>query len=374
MKQIKKWMEILFPKIKQNMKSSFTKLNPILISVLLGLLVGFIIMFIFNPAQSFEGLYLLLIGGFKDGFPGFIIVLHKSAPIILTGLAVTFAFRTGLFNIGAAGQFMVGALAAIITGHAFSIGQPFGWILPVIVGALAGGIWGFVPGLLKATRNVNEVVASIMMNYIAAYFVSLVIQRTYYNETTTSSLSMPTGSRLPTIFNSLQLSSVDISFIIAVIVAIIAHIILSKTVLGFELKASGFSLDASKYAGMNTKRNVILAMGISGLFAGIGGAIFYLTASREYNIGIQIAAEGFTGISVALLGLGEPIGVIFSAIFLTHLKEGGFNLQSLVYATELSDIINAVIVYFVSISVGIQLYFKYLKKKRSLQKELGGDK
>lgn len=374
MKQLKKWMEILFPKIKQNMKSSFTKLNPILISVLLGLLVGFIIMFIFNPAQSFEGLYLLLIGGFKDGFPGFIIVLHKSAPIILTGLAVTFAFRTGLFNIGAAGQFMVGALAAIITGHAFSIGQPFGWILPVIVGALAGGIWGLVPGLLKATRNVNEVVASIMMNYIAAYFVSLVIQRTYYNETTTSSLSMPTGSRLPTIFNSLQLSSVDISFIIAVIVAIIAHIILSKTVLGFELKASGFSLDASKYAGMNTKRNVILAMGISGLFAGIGGAIFYLTASREYNIGIQIAAEGFTGISVALLGLGEPIGVIFSAIFLTHLKEGGFNLQSLVYATELSDIINAVIVYFVSISVGIQLYFKYLKKKRSLQKELGGDK
>lgn len=374
MKQLKKWMEKLIPKIKQYSKSSFNKLKPILISILLGLFVGFIIMFIFNPAQSFEGLYLLLIGGFKDGLPGFIIVLHKSAPIIMTGLAVAFAFRTGLFNIGAAGQFMVGASAAIITGHMLPMAQPIGWILPLIIGALAGALWGFVPGLLKATRNVNEVVASIMMNYIAAYLVSLVIQRTYYNETTTSSLPIPAGSRLPMLFNSLQLSSVDISFIIAVIVAIIAHIILSKTILGFELKASGFSLDASKYAGMNTKRNVMLAMGISGLFAGIGGSIFYLTASREYNIGIQIAAEGFTGISVALLGLGEPIGVIFSAIFLTHLKEGGFNLQSLVYATELSDIINAVIVYFVSISVGIQLYFKHLKKKRALQKELGGDK
>jgi general nucleoside transport system permease protein len=366
-----KLIEKINPKTRQKISQLIVRLKPILISIAVGLFIGFLIMFIFNPAQSFRGFYLLLIGGFKDGFPGFIIVLHKSAPIILTGLAVTFAFRTGLFNIGAAGQFMIGAMAAILTAHILNPVSFIGWLIPAMIGGLAGALWGFIPGLLKATRNVNEVVASIMLNYIAAYTVALVIQGTFYNETTTSSRPVPVGSRLPLIFNNTVLSSVDISFIIAVIVAIIAHIILSKTVLGFQLRASGFSLDASKYAGMNTKKNVILAMSISGLFAGLGGSLFYLTASREYSTGIQIAAEGFTGISVALLGLGEPIGVIFSAIFLTHLKEGGFNLQSLVYATELSDIINAVIVYFVSISVGLQLYFKHLKKKRLMKKEEG---
>jgi ABC-type uncharacterized transport system permease subunit len=357
------------PKFKKFLSNLFIKLRPILISIAVGLLIGFVIMFIFNPANSFRGLYLLLIGGFKDGLPGFIIVLHKSAPIILTGLAVTFAFRTGLFNIGAAGQFMIGAAAAILTAHMIKLPQPIGWILPALFGGLAGALWGFIPGLLKAYRNVNEVVASIMMNYIAAYTVSLIILRTVYNETTASSRPVPISSTLPRLFSGSGLTSVDISFIIAVIVAIIAHIILNKTVLGFQLKASGFSLDASQYAGMSTKKNIILAMVISGLFAGLGGSLFYLTSSREYSTGIQIASEGFTGISVALLGLGEPIGVIFSAIFLTHLREGGFNLQSLSYANELSDIINAVIVYFVSISVGLQIYFKRLKKIRQMKKE-----
>jgi general nucleoside transport system permease protein len=362
-------MNKIYPKFKQFLIHLMIKLRPILISVAVGLIIGFVIMFIFNPANSFRGLYLLLIGGFKDGIPGFILVLHKSAPIILTGLAVTFAFRTGLFNIGAAGQFMIGAAAAILSAHYIQLSQPIGFILPMIIGSLAGALWGFIPGVLKAYRNVNEVVASIMLNYIAAYTVSLIILRTVYNETTASSLPVPLGTTLPRLFSSSQLSSVDISFIIAVLVAIVAHIILNKTVLGFQLKASGFSLEASKYAGMSTKKNIILAMVISGFFAGLGGTLFYLTSSREYSTGIIIAQQGFTGISVALLGLGEPIGVIFSAIFLTHLREGGFNLQSLLYANELSDIINAVIVYFVSISVGLQMYFKRLKKIRKLKKE-----
>lgn len=370
-----KMHKTIWQKFVNILKPFYKKIEPILLSIALGLLVGFIIMFIFKPSESFRGLYLLLIGGFKDGLPGFIIVLHKSTPIILTGLAVSFAFRTGLFNIGASGQFMLGAVVAILIGSLVPIPAPFRWILAMIGGALAGSFWGFIPGLLKATRNVNEVVASIMMNYIAAFGVSLIIIKTSINNILTSStLPVPAEAQLPTLFNSIQLRSVDIGFILAVLVAIIAHIILHKTILGFQLKASGFSMDASQYAGMNTKKNIITAMSISGLFAGLGGSLFYLTSSREMTSATQVAVEGFTGISVALLGLGEPIGVIFSAIFLTHLTEGGFNLQSLVYAPELSQIINAVIIYFVSISAGLQLFYRSWKKKKASNKNKVGDK
>lgn len=360
--------------IKSLFAQFFDKTKPILMSIVLGLLIGFLIMVIFKPNQSLEGIYLLAIGGFKDGLPGFVIVLHKSAPIILTGLAVSFAFRTGLFNIGASGQFMIGAISAILFAHLVEIPAPLRWIFAMVVGMLAGGLWGVVPGLLKATRNVNEVVSSIMMNYIAAFSVSLIIVKSSINnEQTTSTFPMVREGQLPTLFNSSILQSVDISFIVAVIIAILVHIILHKTTLGFELKASGFSIDASKYAGMNTKRNVILAMAISGVISGLGGALFYLNASREMSSATLVAQQGFIGISVALLGLGEPLGVIFSGVFLTHLLEGGFNLQSLVYATELSEIIISVIIYFVSISLGLQLYLRQLRKKRALKKEKEGD-
>lgn len=328
---------------------------PSILAILAGFLLGFIILFVCNPGQAFDGIVIILKGGFSKGMAGVGQVFYYATPIIMTGLAVGFAFKTGLFNIGAPGQFIVGAFVAVYIGVKWTfLPGPIHWLVCVVGAAVAGGIWGILPGLLKATRNVNEVITCIMMNYIGMNFVNMMIKATVYNELTNKSQAVAATANIPKwgLDKIFPYNSMNGSIIIAIIIVIIAYILLNKTVFGYELKACGFNKDASKYAGINAKRSIVLSMVIAGMCAGIGGSFLYLSGAGKYIQVLDVLAnEGFTGISVALLGLSNPIGILFAGLFIAHITVGGFNLQLLSYDQEIINIIIASIIYFSAFSL-----------------------
>lgn len=330
----------LFFKEKLIKNELFKTLVGTLVTIIIGLLISFIVMIIINPTSSVEGLKILLTEGFSD----YSKVIRKATPIIFTGLSVAFAFRTGLFNIGATGQFTMGSLAAIYVGINWNLPYPLHWMVALIAGALVGFIWGLIPGLLKSFRNVHEVVATIMLNYIAVFFTIWAVNLdSMYDSFRTETLEIQNTAR------SAAIGSIDVAFFFAIIVAIIVYIYLFKTKGGFELRAVGFSRSAAKYAGINEKMNLSLSMGIAGLLAGLGGAFLYLGTIK---IGLQpvnaLLSQGFDGISVALIGASHPLGVIFSGLFIGFLKVGGEQLQSINFSSELVDIIVSSIIYFVA--------------------------
>lgn len=358
------------------LKKLYLVIRPSLIAVGIGLLVGLIIMLIFNPLDAFPALFTLIFGGFNGGLKGIGDMLELAAPIMLTGLAVAFAFKTGLFNIGASGQMMMGAYVAIHIGVRWTLPTGLHWIVGLLAGMFAGMLWGLVPGVLKALRNVNEVVSSIMMNYIAGYMLIFLIQRNVFLELESRSRYVQGTAVLPSLRAIFPGSTANIGILVAIVVIIIAHIIIHKTTLGFSLRAAGFSFDGSKYAGMNTKLNIIIAMGLSGMFAGLAGAISFLVRGKAINTAFVIFPEGFDGISVALLGLGEPLGALIAGLFLSNLRMGGFYMQLYSYVPQIIDIIIAVIIYATAISIAIQGILKvygdrirtYLKNRQKTQK------
>ena len=338
----------------------FVKMQPSLIAIVIGLLAGIVVMLIFNPSMALFGLGRLLMGGFSIGIKGFGSVLHHSTAIMFTGLAVVFAFRTGLFNIGASGQMMVAAYVTAHIGVLWIIPAPYHWMVALFFGSLAGMVWGLIPGLLKAFRNVNEVVTSIMLNWIAANLISFLILRNIVNTFTGSaSRRIQVTAQIPYFLKNVfgSNSQLSIGFLLAIIVGIILHVILYKTTFGFQLRASGLSIEGSKYAGMNTKRNIIFSMGISGAIAGLAGAVLFSNVGKTLGADINVFSEGFDGISVALLGLGEPLGAILSAIFLSHIRQAGVYMQPH-FVPEISNMIISVIIYATAISVALQLIFK----------------
>ena len=283
------------------------------------------------------------------------IVLYFATPIIMTGLSVAFAFRTGLFNIGAPGQFIAGAYAAVYIGVRWTfLPGASQWIVALIAAAAAGGLWALLPGLLKAYANVNEVISSIMMNYIGMYLVNYLIKiAPIYDNVKNQTRPVPAAHRLPTaglekIFPD---SSANIGIFIVIVVAIIVFILLEKTNFGFELKACGKNRDASIGFGVDAKRMIMTAMLISGALIGLGGALLYLSSAGKYiKVEDVQAAEGMNGIPVALLAMNHPIGIIFTGIFIAYMQVSGFYMQTYGFTTEIVDIIVSVIVYFSAFS------------------------
>ncbi len=344
------------------------KATPSLIAIGVGIFIGLIIMIAFNPAGAFQAMGRLLFSGLTST-RSLGQILYFAAPIILTGLAVAFAFKSGLFNIGASGQMMMGTLAAITVAIKLSLSAPFGWILAILAAALAGFIWGLIPGLMKAFANVNEVVTSIMMNYIGAYIFAIVIDVFLEQGISGQSYPISSGSQIPTLSGLFPGSDVNIGIILAILIAIGFHILVHKTTFGYQLKASGLSMPASKYAGMNTKRNIVLAMAISATLAGLAGAMLALVANKTQPVNFGIFIEGFDGISVSLIGLGEPIGVIFSGLLLSVMKVGAFNVQLNDFDENIIKVIQGIMIYSIAISVAIQVGLKKLFKLRKAKKE-----
>lgn len=327
-------------------------------AILFGLLFGLVIMLIANPGGAFPGFLTILAGGFNGGLRSMGNTLYYGVPIILTGLSVAFAFRTGLFNIGATGQLTVGAFTAVYIGYNWTFLGPIHWIVALLGGMLAGALWGAIPGLLKAYRNVHEVVATIMLNYIGMYLVRLMILTFIYNSGSNEAHSPAASARLPNFFMDtiFPRSSANIGIFIAILAVVVIHIILNKTTFGYELKSVGFNRSAAKYAGMNEKRNIVLSMTIAGALAGLAGAVMFLVGGKNMEPVNSLLQEGFTGIAIALLGLSAPIGVFLAGIFYGSLQQGGYYLQSFDFEPQIIDIIIAVIIYFSALSLFMQRF------------------
>ncbi|WP_096441020.1 ABC transporter permease [Alteribacter populi] len=333
-----------------------------LIAIAFGFLAGGVIMLI-SGNNPFLGYGALLQGVFGELYY-FGETLRMMTPLIFSGLAVAFAFRTGLLNIGVEGQLIVGWLAAVVVG--IYVDGPMALILAIIAGALAGAAWGFVPGFLKARFQVHEVIVTIMMNYIALHVSNHFIrnyllasgQRTdYVNDS--ASLSSPFLESLT------DFSRLHWGFAIAIIACVVMWFILWKTSKGYELRAGGYNPNASSYAGMNVNRNIVLSMVISGGFAGIGGAMEGLGTYGYAQILSGFTNLGFDGIAVALLGASTSIGIFLAAFLFGGLKIGASNMQSAAgVAPELVEIVIALIIFFVASSYLIRWVLNRLQQNK----------
>jgi len=349
-----------------------------IIAIVTGLLCGFIVLLISNPDQALAGLALILRGGFTNGAKGVGDMLHQAMPLIVTGLSVGFAFKTGLFNIGATGQFTVGAFAALYVGYHWEFLGPVHWIVALLAAALAGAFWGLIPGLFKAYLNVSEVISSIMMNYIGLYLVNHLVKQTIFDKMQSLAYTAKPSGNVPKmgldrIFyqqtgDYISPSTVHAGIIIAIILALLMYVVLNKTTFGYELKACGYNRHASRYAGINEKRNIVLSMTIAGALAGLGGGLLYLSGSagRRYKVIDVLLNEGFNGIPVALLGMSNPIAIIFTGLFIGHITIGGNNLQTLGYVSEVVSIIISVIIYFSAFSLLFKdVILKFIKREKA---------
>lgn len=373
-----------------------------IVSILAGVLVGFIAMLVIaaispdiSIGNAFKGLGIILMGPFSSGSAKYIItnfgnMIFYAVPLIMCGLSVAIAFKTGLFNIGAPGQYYMGTLGALLVALSIKTGGGAGgffvWLLALIVGAAFGMIWGCIPGLFKALFGVNEVIVCIMTNWISANLVTWIFSSMPQLINTGSFKSgylittALTGNGTPTlgldkIFSG---SYIDMGIFIAILFAIVVYIVLNKTTFGYELKACGYNRNASQYAGMNAKRNIVLSMAIAGGLAAVGGALYYLNPGIEFKFSSAYSAlpnYGFNGIPVALLASNNPIAVIFTGIFLRYIAQGGDNLTSARYNRYISDVIIALIIYFAGFSKLVRDFITdrlKKKKEKELQKAAQG--
>lgn len=326
----------------------FSSFTAALLAIALGLVFGFIVMLVADPSNAVRGFESVLLGGFRRIGD----VFYFATPILMTGLAVGFAFKMGLFNIGASGQYTMGMYFALYVGFMWDLPKGVHWVVAILAGMLGGMLWGLIPGIFKALLNVNEVITSIMFNYIGMYLVDMLIQgnSTMYVSSTTRTNYLSKDVQIPSL--GIAGSNVNYGIVLAVIIGIILYIVLQKTTFGYELKATGFNKFAADYAGMKGKRNIILTMVIAGGLAGLGGAFAILApsaitgSSMTYEPINIIAANGFNGIAVALLGSAHPLGIIFSSVFISHIQRGGTLASLQGYKPEIIDVVIAVIIYF----------------------------
>ena len=384
-------------------ESRSAAINTILasiVSIVIGLAVGSIIVLIvgltsdtLSASSAWDGIRIVFLGIFSTGrdaaghLPfGFNPtnvgnMLFRATPLIMTGLSVAVAFKTGLFNIGAPGQYLMGTMASLM----IALGIPSDvvpptliWILAFLGGAAAGALWGCIPGLVKAYLNINEVLASIMTNWIAANVVtwafemsnfknvventkSNYVYKTSYNGVETAKLG------LDQLFPGSQVNG---GIIIAIVIAILMYILMTKTTLGYQLKACGSNRHAARYAGIKDKRNIVLSMAIAGALSGAGAALYYLAGNTEfYWVTYQsLPATGFNGIPVALLAANNAIGVIFTGLFMSMLDIAGLQLTGLTgYNEYITDVIIATIVYLSAFSLVIKMLITGRKKRKAIE-------
>jgi ABC-type uncharacterized transport system permease subunit len=338
-----------------------------LAAILLGLLTGALAMLAggFDPLLAYQSLLKKVFGNAYN----FGETIRQITPLIFTGLSVAFAFRTGLFNIGAEGQFIMGMLASVYIGIVFDLPAYIHAPLAILAGALAGGLWGAIAGYLKAARGVHEVITTIMMNWIALYLAnfilaSFLVPEGKQNSEPVKETAIITIGWLSQMFDSARLHW---GTLLALIAAVVFYVLLWKTKLGFELRAVGFNPHASEYAGMNVNKNVVSAMLIGGVFAGIGGACETLGVFHYMSISAAMPGYGMDGIAVALIGGNTPLGVILGAILFGMLTFGASGMKfGAGVPVELIRVVIASVIFFVA-AHGIVRYL--LKPVFARQKE-----
>lgn len=385
-------------------KDSTQKVVASLLSIIIGLVVGSLVILIvgltsksISTKGAWEGIRLIFAGIFSTGRDasgalswGFNPtsvgnMLFRATPLIMTGLSIAVAYKTGLFNIGAPGQYLMGTMVSLMLALSLpteTMGAFLVWLIAFLGGMLAGALWGAIPGLLKAFLNINEVLACIMTNWVAANLVTWLfdisnfknmvegtksgyIYKTTYNGVATAKLG------LDKLFPG---SQVNAGILVAILFAIVMYILINKTTLGYQLKACGSNRHAARYAGIKDKRNIVLSMAIAGSMAGGGAALYYLSGNTEFfwSTYQSLPATGFNGIPVALLAVNNPIAVIFTAIFMSMLDIIGLQLTNLTaYNEYITDVIIAAIVYLSAFALVIRMIIAP-KKKRSAEAETEG--
>lgn len=364
---------------KQNKNlQKYSKLLFLLASIIIGLIVGGLALLLagYNPLEAYKVMWQGVFSSPRN--IGWTIVL--STPIILTGLSVAFAFKTGMFNIGAEGQYIVGTIAALVVGTSIRLPIYLQVPLILIVAMVAGAIWGGLAGFIKAKFGIHEVISTIMLNWIAFYFNNFMANsKTFKKPNAMSSIDINTNSQI-TLFpeaaknwdgalGSFFSAPVHAGFIIAIIVAIILYFILNKTAFGYKLKAVGFNPSAAEYGGINVKKTMTSSMAISGAVAAIAGAVQIM--GYTHHIASLGAMEnfGFDGLGVSLLASNNPIGCIFTGLFFGALNYSGSNIQRVLHApTEMIQIIIGTIILFSA----MPLLFKVIKAKADKGNK-GGD-
>lgn len=338
-----------------------------LLAIVLGFVIGAIFLVVagISPAAA----YGKLIDG-VFGKPKFMVwTLVYASPLIFTGLSVAFSLRTGVFNIGAEGQFVVGSLAACIVGILVDVPAVIHVPLCLLAAAAAGFGWSYLVGLLKVKRGIHEVLSYIMFNWIAFYLSNYAVNTTVLhkegNGEATKDVLLSARLLFPEgILKALNCTGANWGFILAVIVAVLMWIIIEKTTLGYRLKAVGYNKEAATFGGINADQSILTALGISGALAGIGGAVQILGMSGRISQFAGQEGYGFEGITVALIGGSSPLGCIFSGIFYGAMKYGGSKLTMVGAPEEVIDIIMGCVIIFIAISnVFKELLMKASKKK-----------
>ena len=323
-----------------------------IICIILGLLIGYIVLLFINPEGAAESI-INVIKNFltwnraNKKLQQFGNTLAKTMPLLMCSLSILFAYKVGLFNIGAAGQYVAGSCACLYAALAWG----WGWLPCMIFALAAGAVLGAIVGFLKSRCNVNEVISGIMLNWISLYLANTILTKvketaspyTMYLKDVNPSALLPNAG-LDKFFNNNQYITIAVP--LALIIAIAVYILLGKTKLGYELKATGSNKNAAKYAGMAENRNIILTLIISGALAGLGASMLYLTGYMRWECTqSSVPGMGFNGIAAAFLGGLNPIGAIFSSFFIQHITDGGQYVNTNFYSSQISDLISSVIIY-----------------------------
>ena len=351
--------------------------------IVLGMLIGYIVLLFIEPSGAGEAIMTVIKNFFTYSktetqlkYLGNTLV--KTAPLLMCSLSILFAYKVGLFNIGAAGQYCAGVGLALYA----ALGLNLPWWMCMILAMAAGALLGAISGLLKAYCNVNEVISGIMLNWITLYLVNMLLTQvkeetspyTYHISTVNPKALIPSLG-LGKLFTNNQY--VTIAIPLAIIIAFAVWIVLDKTRFGYELKATGNNKNAAKYAGMKENRNIILTMAIAGALAGMGAALLYLSGYEQWSTSqANVPAMGFNGIAAAFLGGLHPIGSIFSSYFIQHITAGGAYVDKTLYCAQVSDFISSLIIYL----CGFVLFMKTAMnrgldkadEKRKAKKNEGG--
>ena len=332
-----------------------------LLCILLGLFIGYLVLLLINPTGAWGAITnvmknFLTYSSAKAQLKYLGNTLVRTAPLLMCSLSVLFVYKVGLFNIGAAGQYVAGACACLYA----ALYLHWHWLPCMLLAIAAGALLGTISGLLKSSFNVSEVISGIMLNWIALYTTNMLLTNVKEPTSPYTYQLKAEGPQaiLPGISLSKLLSNnqyVTIAIPIAIVCAIVIWVVLSKTLFGYELKATGNNPNAAKYCGMAEKRNIILTLAIGGALAGLGASLLYQTGYEQWQCTYSsVPSMGFNGIAAAFLGGLSPIGSIFASFFIQHITAGGAYVDKSLYCSQISDLISALIIYLCS----FVLFFK----------------
>lgn len=360
------------------MKKNILKNNGVqsllasLVCVILGLLIGYIVLLFINPDGAGEAIAAVMKNFLTYSKPETQAkylgnTLVKTAPLLMCSLSILFAYKVGLFNIGAAGQYCIGVALSLYAALAWG----WGWLPCMLLAMVGGALLGAISGLLKSYCNVNEVISGIMLNWIVLYLTNMLLTRvkedtspyTYVLSHKNASAILPSLG-LGSLFNGNQY--VGLALPLSVLLAVLVWVVLEKTRFGYELRATGGNKNAAKYCGMAEKRNIILTLVISGALAGLGAAMLYLTGYEQWQCSTStVPGMGFNGIAAAFLGGLNPFGAILASFFIQHITAGGAYVDKSMYCAQISDLISAIIIYL----CGFVLFMKYAMNSAIAKRE-----